>query len=154
LPCNPGFINSLNKLAQEMNVIDAGQSFPFKQMKDMDGDLKVLPKGDLCIVDVSDSYFQNESQLEQRDELTTIVKKDKRIDRINYVVIRPAFAKGEIKETASSDTVIFTYIYLPKDDEELFKKVNLIDGNRRVLLLDKELKIINNNIGKISNENY
>lgn len=150
LPCNPVFKNSLEQLSKEIAALNPGRSFPFQEIMDIDSSIQKLPKGELCIVDLQESFSMRSPQhKDELDELTTILKEDDRISKINYVVIRAAFAKGKMHETPSTDTINFTHVYLPKNDISLLEKSYLIDGRRRILLLDKDLRIINNNLERI-----
>jgi two-component sensor histidine kinase len=150
LPCNPVFKNSLEQLSKKIAALNPGRSFPFQEIMDIDSSIQKLPKGELCIVDLQESFTMQKPQHKlQLKELSQIIKDDGRINKINYVVIRADFAKGKMVETPSNDTVNFSHIYLPKDDISLLEKSYLIDGRRRILLLDKDLKIINNNLERI-----
>lgn len=150
LPCNPVFKNALNHLIDEMNVIEPGRVFPFTEIVDIDGEIQKIPRGELCIVDLRESFsMQKPQHKDEMEELTRIIKEDSRIDKINYVVVRAHFAKGKMIETPGNDTVNFKHIYLPENDISLFEKSQVPKGDRRILLLDKDHKIINNNLERI-----
>ncbi|WP_167610137.1 sensor histidine kinase [Maribellus sediminis] len=149
LPCSSSLKNDLKKEIDEMEPLKPGNAFPVYEIVDIDGKTQKLPKGEFCIVDLNESFSaQNPQHKEEAEELTRIIAKDDRIEKINYVVIRPDFAKGKMVETPSNDTVNFAHIYLSEDDITTLSSFKMVEG-RRVLLLDKDFKIINNNIGRI-----
>ncbi len=149
LPCSFTLKNDLKKEISEMLPLKEGSLFPYPEITDVDGVIQKLPKGELCIVDLKE-WFSSRSpqQKDELEELTKIITEDERINRINYVVIRPDYAKGEMVETTSNDTVNFTYVYLPAYDLTAFESLKIIDRSR-IFLLDENLKIIHNNIGRI-----
>ncbi len=151
LPGGKDLKSSLRTEIAEMEPLTSGRLFPVSEIVDIDGELQQLPTGELCIVDLNTSFTRQQPQhKDELKELTSIISKDDRIAKINYLVIRPDFAKGRMVETPGNDTVNFTHIYLPADDITTLKNLKLIDERSRILLLDKDLKIINNNIGKIT----
>lgn len=150
LPCNPGFSKSLKELEIQMQALKVGNPFPFQEITDVDNTKKKLPKGELCVVDLRESFSTTRPQYRlELEELTKIIHENDNINKINYVVIRADFAKGVMVETPSNDTVNFTHIYLPENDISVLEKCHLIDGSRRILLLDKDLKIIDNNLKRL-----
>ncbi len=150
----PGCTDLKNSLKSEISAMESlkpGNVFPVSEIEDIDGKTQKLPTGELCIVDLNTSFTRQQPQhKDELKELTSIISKDDRIAKINYLVIRPDFAKGRMVETPGNDTVNFTHIYLPADDITTLKNLKLIDERSKILLLDKDLKIINNNIGKIT----
>ncbi|MFV0589779.1 MAG: histidine kinase [Draconibacterium sp.] len=151
LPGGEELKSSLKTEIAEMEPLTPGRLFPLSEIVDVDGEAQKLPTGELCIVDLDASFNSQQPQHKfESEELTRIIAKDDRISKINYVVIRPYFAKGRMVETPDNDTVNFTHIYLPAEDITTLNSLKLIDGRSRILLLDKDLKIINNNIGRIT----
>ena len=150
-PCSSVLKNKLRKEAEEMLPLKAGNPFPYPEITDIDGVVRKLPKGELCIVDFKEWYSRKDPQhKDELEELTRILKVDDRIDKINYVVVRPVSSKGKMIEASSNDTVNFTYIYLPEKDLSRFKSLKIIDRKRN-FLLDENLEIIHNNIEEIGN---
>lgn len=151
LPGGEELKSSLKTEIAEMEPLTPGKLFPVSEIVDIDGEIHKLPTGELCIVDFNESFSaQNPQHKFESEELTRIIAKDDRINKINYVVIRPDFARGRMVETPGNDTVNFTHIYLPAEDITTLKSLKLIDGRSRILLLDKDLKVVNNNIGEIT----
>jgi len=151
LPGCTDFKNSLKSEISEMESLKPGKVFPVLKIENIDGEIQKLPKGEFCIVDLNTSFtIQKPQHKDELKELTKIISEDDRINKINYVVIRPDFAKGIMVETPSNNTVNFVHIYLPADDITTLNSLKLIDGRSRILLLDKDFKIINNNIGEIA----
>ncbi len=150
LPGNPSFSNTLQQLIQEMEIIKEGNAFPFPEIVDMENNKVEIPKGHFAIVDINNSFYLRSPQhQEELEELTRIIKEDSQLEKINYVVIRPDFAKGKMTESVSTEFVNFLYIYLPEHDRTVFEKIRLIEDRSRILLLNKDRMIIDNNIGKI-----
>lgn len=150
LPGNPVFTNVLKNLIDEMEVVEPGSIFPFTKITDIEGEIQKIPKGELCIVDLRESFsLQKPQHKGEIEELTRIIKDDSRIDKINYVVVRAHFAKGIMNETPDNEYVNFKHIYLPENDISLLEKCQVPKGSKRILLLDKDHKIINNNLKRI-----
>jgi len=151
LPGGEDLKSSLKTEIAEMEPLTPGKLFPVSEIVDIDAEIHKLPTGELCIVDLNTSFSSQQPQHKfESEELTRIIAKDDRINKINYVVIRPDFAKDRMVETPGNDTVNFIHIYLPAEDITTLNSLKLIDGRSRILLLDKDLKIINNNIGEIT----
>lgn len=149
LPCSSTLKNDLKKEIAEMLPLKEGSLFPYTEITDIDGAIRKLPKGELCIVDLKEWISGRSPQhIDELEELTKIITEDERINHINYVVIRPDYTKGIMVEATSNDTVNFTYIYLPEKDLKAFTSLKIIDRSRN-FLLDENLKIIHNNIGSI-----
>ena len=146
LPGNTALSNALDGTIQEMNYIENGNPFPFSEITDMDGKKHTIPKNEFSIIDIATIYGMDKNR--EKEEVTRILQSKDKINKINYIIIRPHFAKGGTKEATSCDTVNFTYIYLSKKDSEYFSKFKLLD-RRRTLLLNKKHIILGNNVGDI-----
>ncbi len=153
LPGNPTLSNALAHAIHEMDYFKNGNQFPFSEITDIDGKKWTIPKNEFSIIDIGTTYFMA-SENDAREEITRILKSQKNeINKINYITVRPHYIKNTVPETTSSDTVHFKFIYLSKKDSEYLSKFKLLDG-RRTLLLDKNLKILDNNVGDIRKNTF
>ncbi|TKG95726.1 hypothetical protein EYV94_05380 [Puteibacter caeruleilacunae] len=145
LPCVSTFSNQLKVLSDEMIKIKVGTKFPYQEINDWQGKKHIIPKDEFCIVDFGNSGSSSRYR-HTRDELERIMKENDNLTTLNYFVIIPNEYKKFLKEIPQSDLVKIKFIYLKDNDESYFKKLDLLDGKRRIYLLDPNHTILRNNI--------
>ncbi len=145
-PIHPYFKNELKKVYSEMMKIQKGKKIPLTSFEDSEkGEIKIKG-GELQILDINvfeySDYLTIDFSLKQ---LVNYIEGEPRIDKLKLVVIRPELSRGKFEELSGEPLVDVEYIYLNKEEYDLLKPLQL-KSNERILLLDKKLNIINNNI--------
>ncbi len=146
-PIHSKFKDDLRKLYSGIETLQKGNPIPVTSFHDFQKGEIAIKGGELLILDIDVMEYSFYQTIEgQIMLLETLIKIDKRIDKINIVVIRPESSKGKFEEINGKNSVEVSYIYLPKNKINQLKLLQL-KNKRRTLFLDKNLKILDNNFG-------